>query len=171
MSNDELLDLVDENDEVIGTIWRSQYDRLISEKLGFIRSADAFIQNSEGKIWVPRRTADKRIAPNGLDFSVGGHVESGDSYDLTIIREAEEEVGLKFDPKKLTKLTKLRHDELGYFQQIYLYLTDEEPVINPSDFVSAEWLRPEELLAKLDAGEEAKGNLRLSVIELMKAKR
>lgn len=70
MSKDELLDLVDVNDSVIGQIWRSKSDRLANSQEGYIRAATALIQNSKGELWIPRRTKDKRIAPLGLDSSM-----------------------------------------------------------------------------------------------------
>lgn len=57
MSEDEILDLVDDKDEVIGKISRSQYDRLVTEKLDYIRAIYMFIRNSKGQLWVPKRTA------------------------------------------------------------------------------------------------------------------
>jgi len=75
--NEEILDIVDINEKIIGQIARKDSQRVVAEKLGFIRVADLFLLNSAGEIWIPTRTADKVIAPNGYDFSVGGHVESG----------------------------------------------------------------------------------------------
>ena len=94
MSNDELLDLVDKDDNVIGTIWRSTTNELENTKAGFIRAATALIQNDNGELWIPRRTADKRIAPNGLDSSMQEHVGSGESYLEATIRGFKEELNL-----------------------------------------------------------------------------
>lgn len=47
--------------------------------------------NSQGQFWIPRRTFDKKIFPGGLDFSVGGHVKSGESDETAFRREAVEE--------------------------------------------------------------------------------
>ena len=84
----EILDVVDGFDNIIGTIDREDYDQLLAQPDRFIRAADLLIMNEEGKLWVPIRTADKRIAPNGYDYGAGGHVESGEDYLSTIIRES-----------------------------------------------------------------------------------
>ena len=55
--HDELLDLVDENDHVIGVMRRSE---VYGKKLRNIRVINAFIVNSKGELWIPRRTAHKR---------------------------------------------------------------------------------------------------------------
>jgi len=68
--DNDLMDIVDKDDKVIGTINQADARNLLESKAGYIRGTVAFIQNSEGKLWIPTRSADKRIAPNGLDFGV-----------------------------------------------------------------------------------------------------
>jgi 8-oxo-dGTP pyrophosphatase MutT (NUDIX family) len=167
VSDGELLDIVNENDEVIGTILRSNYDELVEKKLGYIRAVEMFIQNDEGKLWVPTRTADQKIAPNGLDYSMGGHVESGEDYAESALREIEEELNLTIDPEKLEFVTKFRPSLIPYFRSFYIYRSNETPEYNPNDFVGAEWLTPEEILQKLDSGVPAKTSLRETVESLI----
>jgi 8-oxo-dGTP pyrophosphatase MutT (NUDIX family) len=47
------------------------------------------------------RAKDKDTYPNLIDATVGGHVEIGDSYEQTAIKEAGEETGWKIDPLDL----------------------------------------------------------------------
>lgn len=91
---DEYLDLVNENDEVIGRKLRSA---VYAEGLSNFRVINAFIRNSKGEIWIPRRAANKKVFPLCLDMSVGGHVESGEKYDATFRRETMEETNLDID--------------------------------------------------------------------------
>lgn len=163
MEEDEILDLVNDKDEVIGTIPRRESSRIVSEKLGFIRATDMFIRNSEGKIWVPKRTAHKTIAPNGLDYSCGGHVSSGDDYDETMVREIQEELNFTPNPKKLHYIGKMSPTSTPYFRAIYVYESDETPEFNPADFVSAEWMKPSELLSLLESGVPAKGSIKETI--------
>jgi isopentenyl-diphosphate delta-isomerase len=122
-----------------------------------------FILNSLGEIYVPTRTADKTIAPNGYDYSVGGHVEIGEKYLATIIREAREELNLDIDPDYLLLIDKTIFDEIKYIRHLYVYRTEETPEFNREDFVTAEWMKPEKLIEKLDDGHPAKGSLKASV--------
>jgi 8-oxo-dGTP pyrophosphatase MutT (NUDIX family) len=156
---DELLDLVNGKDELIGTIWRSQYDEMVGKKLGNVRAVEMLIQNDDGKLWIPKRTADKRIAPNGLDYSTGGHVSSGESYIQSALREIEEELNLVLTEADLTFIKKFAPLDLPYFRTLYIYHANDAPDFNPNDFVSAEWLTPQELIDKLDAGVPAKTNM------------
>lgn len=55
----EILDLVDDNDKVIGQIKRADaYD--LKYETGHLRASEVFIVNSEGKLWIPVRTAHKK---------------------------------------------------------------------------------------------------------------
>jgi len=90
VAQDELLDLVDDDDNVIGTIRRSK-----SGNESHIRVINIFVVQKNGKIIIPLRSADRRIFPNCYDFSVGGYVESGDSYKKTAYKELHEELGLE----------------------------------------------------------------------------
>lgn len=166
MADDELLDLVNENDEVIGTINRKDYDHMVAENLGYMRAVDLFILNSKGQIYVPVRTAHKTIAPNGYDFSVGGHVEAGESYLATVIRETEEELNLHLTEEDLELVQKTTSEDIRYQRALYLYRSDETPTFNPDDFVSAEWLFPDDLIKRIDEGHPAKGKLRETVVIL-----
>lgn len=165
--NDELLDLVDGNDAVIGTIWRSEYQKMVDCKLGYIRAVEMFIVNSKGQLWIPKRTADKKIAPNGLDYSMGGHVSTGETYIESALREIQEELNLDLKEKDLEFIEKFAPLDLPYFRTLYTYKSDAAPSYNPNDFVSAEWLTPQELIAKLDAGVPAKTNMRETVSVLL----
>jgi len=97
MQMDELLDLVDENDIVVASRPRSE---IYAENLHNFRVINAFLVNAKGEIWTPRRTAHKRIFPLALDMSVGGHVESGETYDEAFARETFEE--LRIDIAKVS---------------------------------------------------------------------
>lgn len=167
MKHDELLDLVDKNDNVIGTIWRNQSASLAETKAGFIRAATALIQNDNGELWIPRRSADKKIAPNGLDSSMQEHVASGESYLEATIRGFKEELNLDVTADQLEYIgTVLPDDELYYFVALYIYKSNDVPKYNPEDFVSYEWIKPEKLVRRLESGEPSKKSL-LSTTKLL----
>jgi isopentenyldiphosphate isomerase len=167
MSNDELLDVVDKNDNVIGTIWRNESYSLNETKAGFIRAATALIQKDNGDVWIPRRTADKRIAPNGLDSSMQEHVGSGESYLEATIRGFKEELNIEVTEDQLEYVgTVLPDDELYYFVALYIYKSNDVPDYNPEDFVGYEWIKPEVLISRLENGEPSKKSL-LSTTKLL----
>lgn len=155
---DEVLDVVNQNDQVTGTIRRSDLNQL---KNGYVRAAELLIQNDKGELWIPRRTIQKRIAPGGLDFSGAGHVASGDDYQETLYREVKEELNLDIDKSKLKFLKKFTPQPHlpPYFRAVYMYYDNSTPNYNREDFSEYLWIKPRDLLAKLRAGESAKQSL------------
>lgn len=93
---DELLDLVDDNDNVIKQIKRSE-----SKGVRNVRVINIFITTKDNKLIVPLRSHDRRIFPNCYDFSVGGYVEAGDSYEYTAHKELQEELGIDGELKEI----------------------------------------------------------------------
>lgn len=166
--NEEYLDLVDANDQKIGTIGRSQLSELKDGGGKYVRASYAFIQNSKGELWVPRRTANKRIAPNGLDMAMAEHMGVGETYLDAAIRGFQEELNLvvqSSDLKLLGILSPL--SGLPYFGAYYLYQTNEEPIYNTDDFSEAHWMTPEAALSRIENDEVAKLCLKPG-IELLK---
>ncbi|MEU8528738.1 MULTISPECIES: NUDIX hydrolase [Streptomyces] len=92
---DEVLDIVDENDEVIGQAPRGEtYAGGLIHRCAFILARDA-----EERVFVHRRTATKLVFPSLYDMFVGGVVGAGESYDEAALREAEEELGVSGLPQ------------------------------------------------------------------------
>lgn len=155
---DEFLDLVNLHDGVIGRERRSQ---VYAQGLSNFRVINAFIVNSKGELWIPRRTATKRIFPLSLDVSVGGHVESGETYEQAFKRETKEEINLdlKIIPYTfLGHLTPQKH-KVSAFMNVYEIQSNFTPYYNKDDFVEYFWLRPEQLLKRINEGEKSKSDL------------
>jgi len=58
------------------------------------------IFNSKGDLWLQKRADSKKIQPGKWDTSVGGHIASGESIEVALLREIEEEVGIKKMPNR-----------------------------------------------------------------------
>lgn len=159
----ELLYLVDEKDNVLGSHLRDSETYNLRKNF---RVINAFIINSKGELWVPRRAAHKKLFPLALDVSCGGHVTFGDSYEETLVKEVREELNLVVsldDCELLGYLNPHEHEKLSAFMKVYLIKSDETPKYNPDDFIEDYWLKPSELLEKIEGGEPAKGDLALLV--------
>ncbi|MEV5243595.1 NUDIX domain-containing protein [Streptomyces cinnamoneus] len=87
---DEVLDVVDEHDRVVGQAPRAEvYAGGLVHRCVFVRARDA-----RGRTFVHRRTDRKLVFPSRYDMFVGGVVGAGESYDEAALREAEEELGV-----------------------------------------------------------------------------
>lgn len=154
----EWLDLVNANDEVVGRISREE---AWAKRLP-VRVINAFLVNAAGELWIPRRTATKRMFPNCLDMSVGGHVESGEDYLSCFRRETWEELNLNLDRVPWREIASFspHSTTLSTFMRVYEIRSDQTPDFNPDDFSGGEWLTPWRLLERLQNGDPAKGDLR-----------
>jgi isopentenyldiphosphate isomerase len=157
-SDDELLDLVDDDDNVIGRIWRSEAYRLGVRN---VRVVNLFLRRSDGALWIPTRTPQKRMFPNALDVSMGGHLRAGETYVDALLRETMEELNidaLALGYRQLGHCTP-KADGVHAFQRVYEIRTDEPPPFNPDDFSWYEWLQPGQVLKRIADGTKAKGDL------------
>lgn len=153
----EWLDLVNERDEVVGQIVREE---AWAKRLP-VRVVNAFLINSCAELWIPRRTLTKRMFPGCLDMSVGGHVERGETYLNAFTRETHEELNLDLHLLEWQEIAAFSpfETELSAFMRVYEIRTDTVPDFNSADFSEAWWLTPAELLARIDVGDPAKGDL------------
>ncbi len=88
---DELLDVVDEQDRVIGVAGR----RDIHEKGLLHRAVHVFVVDQQQGIYLQKRAWHKDEHPGKWDSSASGHVDSGESYVDAARRELEEELGFE----------------------------------------------------------------------------
>jgi 8-oxo-dGTP pyrophosphatase MutT (NUDIX family) len=107
---DEILDIVDENDQVIGQSSRGEaYAKGLRHRCAFILARDA-----EDRVFVHRRTPTKLVFPSLYDMFVGGVVGAGESYDDAALREAEEELGVSGLPSPRFLFKFLYDDGAGH---------------------------------------------------------
>jgi 8-oxo-dGTP pyrophosphatase MutT (NUDIX family) len=86
----ELVDVVDEEDRVVGTVTR----REIRERGLLHRVAYVLVRNGAGEVLVHRRTETKDVNPGAYDVFAGGVCAAGESYDECARREVAEELGV-----------------------------------------------------------------------------
>lgn len=143
----ELLDVVNEKDEIVGQINRKDMMSLKERPGEYLHVIEIFLQRPNGDIYLPRRSPHKKIAPGGFDHSAAGHIMSGESYDKACIREVKEELGIDITPDELMFITKIPPSpQLFYFRMFYLLRTDKEPVLSP-EHTEFMWVKPQDLEA------------------------
>lgn len=99
---DEMFDIVDENDTVLGQEKRS----VVHQRGLWHRGVHVFLFTNEGKLLVQLRSKDRVHAPLALDCSVSEHVKAGEDYHQAAIRGLKEE--LDVDEIALEPLVKFK---------------------------------------------------------------
>ena len=99
---EEIFDVVNECDEVIGQQTRSEVHRMGLRH----RAIHLLVYNSIGELFLQKRSIKKDCFPDTWDSSASGHLDSGEDYDNCILREPREELGLKLKkpPERLFKI-------------------------------------------------------------------
>lgn len=88
----EYFDVVDIFDRVVGLAPRHY---IHANKL-FHRAVHIFVFNSNGELFLQKRSMDKDSAPGKWVSSCSGHVDSGEYYYDAAVRELGEEIGLYY---------------------------------------------------------------------------
>jgi len=138
--------VVDENDKIIG-----YKDKDILGKEEIYRVSALWITNSNGEILLARRHHTKSHHPRKWGPAVAGTVDEGETYEENIIKEAEEELGLKDIKIKLGPKTKT-DDEFHHFTQWYAAMVDKnisEFKIQEDEVEEIKWISPDELKKEL----------------------
>lgn len=146
---DHLLDIVNENDEVVGQELKS-----LKLKKNFIsRVVAIFIRNSEGKLLVCKRGAKEEIAAGLYDLAAFGNVESGESYIDAAKRELLEEVNIDTELRFLGKFyqeVEIDGKLFKIFVSIYIGTSDVTPETS-EEIESWKWMRIEEIEKEMEA--------------------
>lgn len=136
---DELLDLVDKNDQIIGTVWKDEAHNnpnLIHREIGVA----IFHKN---KILLQQRSQHKTKEPLAWKITVAGHVAAGENPKKAAQRELNEELGFKAELTFYKKdfVSQKKFNESRFFYVYYSVLTDI-PIIklNPREVASVRWV-------------------------------
>ncbi len=102
---DEMVDVVDENDNVIGQEMKSE-----CHKEGILhRNAAIFVINEQGKCLLQKRSPDKDLGPNLFCTSACGHLGAGETYEEAAKKEMKEEIGIECELKPIGKFRGTEH--------------------------------------------------------------
>lgn len=144
--DDELFDVVDERDEVIGQATRAEVHR---SKL-WHRAVHAWVFNAQGQVFLQKRSMLKDMAPGRWDSSCSGHLDAGEGYDAAIVRELGEEIGLELSEVP-TRLFYERACGATGWEFVWVYRTESEGPfkLHPAEIETGEWQAPEALDRRL----------------------
>jgi len=84
---EEIFDVVNERDEVVGQNTRREVHRLGLKH----RAVHVLVFNARGETFLQKRSMT-RTATGQMGSSSSGHVDSGEDYDACAVRELREEI-------------------------------------------------------------------------------
>ena len=138
--NDEIFDVVNERDEVIGRKPRREVHRDGDKH----RAVHVLVFNKRGEIFLQKRSMSKDTFPGVWDSSASGHLDCGEDYDVCAVREVREEIGLRLDacPRRLFKIDACA-DTGQEFVWIYRCESEGPFVLHPEEIERGEWFASE----------------------------
>lgn len=153
MKSEETLDIVDRNDRVIGRATRSD---VYAKKL-LHRIAHILIFNSEGEMLLQLRSKKSSFCPGHWSTAVGGHVVSGESYEVAARREFKEELG---DDAPFQFIAKDYYEDnvvetgIKKFLSTFKTVLDKEFKVNPDEVQRVEYFSLEKIQEMINEGEK-----------------
>jgi isopentenyldiphosphate isomerase len=119
--SEEIFDVVNDQDEVIGRRPRSEVHRLKLQH----RAVHVLVFNAKGELFLQKRAMCKEDFPGTWDSSASGHLEAGEEYDDCAVREVREELGYELDstPARLFKVASC--PQTGY-EHVWVYRCQAE---------------------------------------------
>jgi isopentenyl-diphosphate delta-isomerase type 1 len=140
--SEEIFDIVNEQDEVIGRLAR----RMVHREGHKHRAVHVLVFDSGGRIFLQKRSMTKDTFPGAWDSSASGHVDSGEDYDACAVRELREELGLTVSspPRRLFKIEACA--ETGQeFVWVYQLKSDGPFALHPEEIERGEWFGRDEV--------------------------
>jgi isopentenyl-diphosphate delta-isomerase type 1 len=114
---DEIFDVVDEHDQVIGQATRAEVH---ATKLPH-RAVHVLLFNGRGELLVQKRSATKDTFPLCYDSSASGHLDSGEEYDDCAQRELREELSLELPATAFHRQFKLAASPDTGWEFVWIY--------------------------------------------------
>ena len=138
--------IVNEQDEIIG-----YKDRKNRNPKDICRITGLWLTDYEGNILLAQRAFTKKLSPGLWGPAVAGTVEKGETYESNIIKEAEEEIGLKkLKPILGPKIRRSTNHE-AFIQWFTAVVDYNYPFVKRDDEVEAiRWFTKNEVLKLLE---------------------
>ncbi len=145
--SDALIQIVDENDRPVGVAtpqdaWDKGFRHRIARVMAFDKNGDVLLQ---------KRQDDKFLYPDCWDPTAAGHVDEGEDYEASAVRELEEEMGIS--DAQLKEVAYYRTEVMYKTKQLYRFVKLYKTVvprnikvkIQKQEVSEAKWFSRQEL--------------------------
>lgn len=137
---DEIFDVVDERDQVIGREIRREVHRRGLRH----RATHILLFNSRGEVFLQKRSLTKDSSPGRWDSSASGHLDCGEDYDACAVRELREELGLVVNegPRRVFKMDACAQTGQEF---VWVYRGEAEGpfTLHPEEIERGDWFHPD----------------------------
>lgn len=139
---EEIFDVVDENDLVIGRNTRAEVHRLGLRH----RAVHVLVFNSRGEVFLQKRSMKKDCFPGAWDSSAAGHLDCGEDYDACAVRELKEELGI-VPSNALQKLFRMAACAETGMEHVWVYRCEAEGpfLLNRDELETGGWFAPDDV--------------------------
>lgn len=136
LSPDEVVDIVDDADRVIGRATRAEV------RAGTLlhRSVYILVFNTRGDLFVHERTSTKDVYPGYRAVTIGGMVQAGEDYAAAAAREGGEELGVSDLTLEPLRPLRFRHSTNRINGYVYRTIHDGPFCLDPTEIVTGEFL-------------------------------
>jgi isopentenyldiphosphate isomerase len=138
----EIFDVVNERDEVIGQNTRSEVHRLGLKH----RAVHILLSNGRREVFLQKRSLTKDTWPGAWDSSASGHLDAGEGYHSAAVRELREELGWEL-AEPLTPILKIEACEATGQEFVWVYRGDAEGpfILHPEEIELGRWFSIREI--------------------------
>lgn len=143
----ELFYLVDEHDQVIGSVPRHVAH---SDPSQIHRAVTILLLNSQDEVLLQQRSLTKDTCPGFWDISTSGHVTYGQTYDQAATKELEEEVGIQANLQTVGKVLVRVPTESEYVMLYLGHTTQTKIQFDSTEVATTQWLPFGELTHFID---------------------
>ena len=148
--NSEWLDIVNENDMIIGKAPRNE----IYQKRLMHRIVHVLIFNDEGEMAMQLRSKKKSFCPLHWSTTVGGHVQTGENYEQAALREYQEELGTVTKLHLIRTLLYRNNHGPNKFLTIYRTTYNGPFTLDPNDVELVKFFNMDDIKYMIKNGEK-----------------
>lgn len=149
MENKEYFDIIDNNGKIIGKATRGEChgDNSLAHRVVHV-----LVFNSNGELFLQKRSMDKYIQPGKWDTSVGGHLDLGETFAEAVCREMKEELGMEDLPVQHLHDYWLRNEIETEFVRTYMCVYDGEITVDADEIDDGRFWQLQEIENNLGKG-------------------